>query len=176
MWFTSDLHFYHKRVIDFCARPWTNIEEMNAGLINNWNSVVGSEDLIYILGDICFCGPVKAEKIMEQLNGKKTIVLGNHDWGIKRNRWAQMSGVIDVLSSAEMLIDNKKVLLSHFPYTGDSTEEDRYLECRPIDESNWLLHGHVHMAWKVKDKMINVGVDQWDWKPVHIDQIVDIIK
>jgi calcineurin-like phosphoesterase family protein len=179
IWFTSDLHFWHKNVIQFCNRPWTTVEEMNAGLIANWNSCVGPEDKIYIIGDMFFCGTLKAKAIMAQLNGHKYLIRGNHDWNVVKLhraeefgfKWAADWHCMPVGRSSEC----RDVKLNHFPYRGDHTTDERFLEKRPTDNGGWLLHGHVHTAWKVRDKMINVGVDVWDWKPVHISQIEAII-
>ena len=54
IWFTSDTHFGHKNILKFCKRPWDTVEEMVEGLIQNWNRVVGKDDLIFHLGDFAF--------------------------------------------------------------------------------------------------------------------------
>lgn len=175
-WFTSDLHFWHKGVIEFCKRPWTTPEEMNAGLIRNWNACVGENDLIFILGDMFFCGTNKAKEIMSQLKGKKILVRGNHDWNVIKPHRAQEFGFDSVIEGGLVKVLDHTCQMSHFPYVGDHTEDVRYLDRRPIDDGRWLLHGHVHSAWKVKDRMINVGVDVWDWCPVPAAAIAQIIN
>lgn len=52
IYFTADIHFGHARIIDYCDRPFNNADEMDRVLIKNWNSVVGSKDVVYILGDL----------------------------------------------------------------------------------------------------------------------------
>ena len=49
---TSDLHFFHKRILDFCpeTRPWESIEEMHNGLIEHWNSKISENDVVFHLG------------------------------------------------------------------------------------------------------------------------------
>lgn len=38
---------------------------------------------------------------------------------------------------------------------------------RPVDDGEtWLLHGHVHERWRQAERMINVGVDVWEYRPV----------
>ena len=54
IWFTSDLHFGHQNIIKFCNRPWETVEEMDKALIENWNSVVGENDIVFDLGDFAF--------------------------------------------------------------------------------------------------------------------------
>lgn len=76
---TSDTHFSHQRIIELCDRPFANVDEMNAKLIENWNSVVGPEDTVYHLGDVNL-GPFEESiKLVGTLNGHKTLITGNHD-------------------------------------------------------------------------------------------------
>ncbi len=182
--YTSDLHFWHKGVIEFCKRPWATPEEMNEGLIQNWNSVVGPTDSIRILGDVFFCGTKKIGEIAHRLNGIKHLYLGNHDWDKinknKLNRWVDEFGFASVQKDGAVHLEgfDELVNLSHFPYLneGDHTELQRYPEHRLINNGKYLLHGHVHSYWLKKDKMINVGVDVWGWKPVSEQQILELIR
>jgi calcineurin-like phosphoesterase family protein len=87
-------------------------------------------------------------------------------------RWV---GLEDYLAMTDHPFETLK--LHHLPYTGDHHDsEERYREYRPKDNGLWLLHGHVHTTWKFKDRMINVGVDQWDFTPVSLDQIKAVIR
>lgn len=69
-----------------------------------------------------------------------------------------------------------KALFSHYPYDGDSHDEDRYAVLRPtrrgIGPPLPLVHGHVHGKWRVNGRMFNVGVDVNDFAPVSEDEIV----
>lgn len=175
VFFTSDLHFWHKNVIEFCNRPWPNVEAMNHGLIDNWNSVVGDNDAVFICGDLFFCGKTKAKEIVAQLKGIKYWILGNHCWGKIPERRAEEFGFEFMGPSYELKLHGTKVLLSHFPYLGDHTAEQRFTEHRLKDEGDWLLHGHVHGEWKIRGKQINVGVDVWDYKPVSVSEILELM-
>ena len=77
--YISDTHWGHNNVLAFDQRPFKTVEEMDAELIRRWNSVVDPGDIVYILGDMFWMSPAKAKPIMEQLNGQKFLVKGNHD-------------------------------------------------------------------------------------------------
>ena len=49
--FIADTHFNHERIIPICKRPFSDVEEMNKKLIENWNSVVSDDDIVWVLGD-----------------------------------------------------------------------------------------------------------------------------
>lgn len=79
IFFTSDLHFGHKNIIKFCNRPWDTTEEMDEALIANWNSVVGDNDIVFDLGDFAFATNRRWKDILERLNGRHYLILGNHE-------------------------------------------------------------------------------------------------
>jgi calcineurin-like phosphoesterase family protein len=82
-------------------------------------------------------------------------------------------------------IAGQSVLLNHMPYREEIAEYQptnngkppilKYMDFRPKDKDLWLLHGHVHEKWKIRDRMINVGVDVWDFFPVSIIEIEKIL-
>jgi calcineurin-like phosphoesterase family protein len=65
-YFTSDNHFGHKNIINYCNRPFNNIEHMHQEMIDRWNSVVNPEDIVFHLGDFVFRG--KPKEFMKKLN------------------------------------------------------------------------------------------------------------
>jgi calcineurin-like phosphoesterase family protein len=85
VYFTSDTHFYHSNIIGFCKRPFKNVEDMNETLIGNWNRVVSQDDIVFHLGDFCLGGSHEWTKILNRLNGKIYLILGNHDLPKIRN-------------------------------------------------------------------------------------------
>lgn len=185
--FTSDLHWFHYNVIEFCARPFTDVDNMHEGLIRLWNETVGPKDEVYVLGDWGMCNYRKTEEITRSLNGTKYLIEGNHDWQNCKQSWKWLDiGFKWVYQSKRMtLSDGTKVMLSHFPFRPSDFELEkiraeggdiRYLESRLTEHDRWLLHGHVHTSWKVKGRQINVGVDVWNYRPVEEKKIIEIIK
>ena len=78
--FTSDLHFGHENVIKFDNRPFKTVEEMDAELIRRWNSKVGKDDLVYVLGDMIWKSRNgEAEQLIKSLNGQIILIKGNPD-------------------------------------------------------------------------------------------------
>ncbi len=76
--FTSDTHFNHANIIKFCNRPFKDVEQMNDVMIANWNSVIGKDDTVFHLGDFCLGGAAEWTKILDRLNGKIYLIMGNH--------------------------------------------------------------------------------------------------
>lgn len=175
--YISDWHYGHKNVLGFDNRPFTNIEQMNEELIRRWNSVVSAGDLVYILGDMFWCTPKIAAPIMEQLNGQKILVKGNHD------RWHDSKFdklFVKIDEYMEIEDEGRNVVLCHYP-----------IPCFKNHFYGWIhLYGHVHNSfeWNMMEhqrflmeelydrqcNMINVGsMMPWiDYTPRTLDEIL----
>lgn len=174
-WFTSDLHFGHVNIIRYCDRPFADVEEMNEALIERWNAVVDDTDTVWVLGDVAMGRVTETLPLVGRLRGRRLLLAGNHDrcWdgnGPRADEWLQRyldAGFAEVHQGAMRLsVGGHEVLACHFPYLGDSQDLDRHPIARPVDDGGWLLHGHVHEQWRQHDRMINVGCDVWDYRPV----------
>jgi calcineurin-like phosphoesterase family protein len=184
--FTADLHFGHLNIIEYAHRPFRDVDHMNAELVRRWNAVVTPGDTVWVLGDFAMGRIADTLPIVASLNGCKILLAGNHDRCSPLNnaKWLEwtdrylsegFSRVIQGdLELARLL--NMPVTVSHFPYVGDHGDEDRYVAARPRDRGNWLLHGHVHNEWKVRGRMVNVGVDVWDYAPVSTETLNELIR
>ena len=80
IFFTSDTHFGHANIIKYAHRPYTDVDEMNKALIDNWNSVVKPNDIVFHLGDFMFGNINRFWEYRSRLNGKIYLVHGNHDY------------------------------------------------------------------------------------------------
>jgi calcineurin-like phosphoesterase family protein len=103
-----------------------------------------------------------------ELAGRKVLLTGNHDrcWPghVRRaDGWEEryLEAGFDEILHGEVTVDvgEHQPVACHFPYRGDSHERDRFVDSRPVDRGQWLLHGHVHERWLRRGRMINVGVD-----------------
>lgn len=197
IYLTSDQHYFHNNIIKYCNRPFLTVEEMNEGLISNYNSIVNPEDTCYFLGDFTFSFE-KAKLILPRLNGKKILIAGNHDFCHPGNRksntpeklfyWIkeyESIGFEKVALEDFLEINGIKFRLAHLPYIDPTDIWDdgkvRYAKQRIADDGIPLLNGHVHDSWLTKTTpsgtlMINVGVDQWNMKPVAIEKIKELYE
>ena len=183
VFYTSDSHYMHGR----CAtefRGFTNSEEHDALLIANWNRVVGRDDIVYHLGDVTG-GSLKGLAYIQFLNGRKRLIAGNHDIvnPMHREWFKYLPAYLAVGFEAVMPFARRKVagmqfLMSHFPYAGggDHTLEERHAQYRLPDMGLPLVHGHVHDLFTERGRGLNVGVDRWDFTPVHEDVIIEWLK
>lgn len=175
IWFTADTHYWHKNVIRYCERPFATIEEMNEKLIENHNSCVQDTDTVYHLGDFAMAGTKMSAEIKIRLKGKIHLVLGNHDYQNKMQKKALRLGFQSVEKHVNFVSEELGIVwLSHYPYRGLEADARTFEDQLPM-QKKWLLHGHIHQHWKLRDNMVNVGVDVWDYKPVSIVTIKDLI-
>ncbi len=173
--FYSDPHFGHSNIIKYESRPFTDFKEMNEELIRRYNEKVGHNDTIFWLGD-CFLMPFNlASGIMSRLNGTKILTPGNHDRSVK----AMLSiGFHMVVPEGAMLIGGHKCRFSHYPYRTKKEVEAGVSHKRPVRSSGKneiLIHGHTHGKKRRHDDMIHVGVDAWDYGPVMIGEIEELL-
>jgi len=189
IYFTSDIHIGHANIIAYSGRPFDDVPDMNAKLVEGWNQIVHPADTVYILGDLVMGKLDDSLPIAGQLQGHKILVPGNHDrlhpmYKHKKgyDQWAARyrdeAGIEHVTEPQTRLPigHHRGVLVCHFPYTGDHTgEDDRYTEERPADGGEWLVHGHVHDAWRHNGRCINVGLDAWGGCLLTEDSLENIL-
>lgn len=176
IFFTSDTHFGHRNVINFAGRPFSSIEEMDKALIENWNSVVPEDGIVFHLGDFCFGGITQWRTIRKKLNGKIYLILGNHDFKHFKPALSDMFEM--VTQQMHIYIENQEIYLNHNPF----------LAFGGSYSGTWDLFGHVHSGPNEKNgkdlprlehlfpTQYDVGVDNNDFRPVSFYEIREIIN
>ncbi len=180
--FSSDLHIGHANIIRYCSRPFKDVDEMTEVLVANHNALVGAEDLVIDVGDFSM-QPRHVQPTLLRMNGKRILVSGNHDqchpvnkgWEKSREKYLSW-GFSEVVVSMNMEIAGEDVIITHMPYEPDPRHPGKYAKFCPEDKGGWLIHGQEPGKWKEKGKMIDVGVDARDYRPIHIDEIARIIN
>lgn len=170
----SDPHFGHGNVIKFCNRPFENSYFMNKALIAAYNNRVSPTDHVLWLGDCFFCRKEKALEILSQLNGSKTLIMGNHDkWTVTCYKELGFEEVYKTYQT--VVFEGKPTVFSHFPFEGYS-EDKRFAERRP-PKDQLIIHGHSHDTTRLTEKKtIHVGVDAWDYAPASRSEILELRK
>ena len=159
----SDLHLGHELLCkeEFSGpglRPFPSADIMNEALIDNWNSVVKHNDKVYVLGDVAI--KKKYIPLMARMNGTKRLVMGNHDiFDVKKDYLPYFKRVY-----AYKVWDN--MIFTHIPIHRASLKD------------RWKLnvHGHLHKHRIDDDRYMNVSVEQINYTPLDIQEILDTLK
>jgi len=160
-YYTSDLHFDHARIIEFCDRPYSSVDEMNKKLKDNWNSRVKPEDHVYVLGDICMNEKGFIDH-MNDLNGFKHIVRGNHDPKNIQNKKLKNTHFTELIHTVRD--GEAKIVLCHFPI----------MEWNGYYNGVYHFYGHVHNTRaEFHPCAFEVGVDAHNYKPKTFYEIVN---
>ena len=158
----ADTHFGHENIIKYESRPFVNAEEMNNRLIELWNSVVGKDDLVYVLGDFTLSRKMNVIKnLVSLLNGKKILIMGNHD---TRKPKDYVEAGFEVATRKPMMVE-PGVLLMHEPFDDPSLIVRNYI----------YFFGHVHANKTLMDEYSNcmcVSVERIDYKPIDLDRYI----
>lgn len=173
-WYTSDLHFNHGNIIKYCERPFGCVREMNEALVENWNSRVAPDEHVAVLGDFGFGSLAALAGFVSRLNGRLTLVRGNHD-----RKAANIAGVgfANVVDSMYVAIAGYAVSLTHYPPTDVKRKNGSYKERSPeVSESVVCAHGHTHSKHRVVGRSIHVGVDAWDFRPVSAQEMANLAR
>ncbi len=141
-YYIADPHFHHERLNQYMdRRGFETVEAMDEYMIEKWNAKVRKNDEVVILGDFCI-SPAGNEvnTLLKRLQGKKYLILGNHDKFVKSRRFdPALFGWIEPYK--EVNDNNRKVILSHYPvfcYNG------QYRRNAEGDPKTYMLYGHVH--------------------------------
>ena len=134
-------------------RPgFKNIKEMNDFMLDTWNETVSPKDIVYHVGDVG-----SSPYVLERLNGRKRLVLGNHDDGKdpllqkvfqKIMVWRMFPELDVVLTHVPLIIPNKA-------------------------KYNFNIHAHVHQNPSPTPYHINVSVEQVNYKPMPIELLLE---
>lgn len=162
----ADLHFSHKNIIEYEKRPFANVEEMNKTIVRNWNTFVSKHDTVFILGDVSFCGKEETKELISKLNGKKVLILGNHDRGRSVDNFWRYVGFNEVYRYP--IVYDDWLVLSHEP-------PEYFNEQTPYA----YIYGHVHSTPMYKTITKNsacVSVERWNYSPVKLETLIALMK
>ena len=193
---TSDHHIGHKNILKFCPNRASSLDEMHHKIIVKHNKKVRQNDVCWFLGDFGMGSVGIMKEVLSQMNGKKLLVLGNHD----RGKIAMMNiGFQAVMYNMTTIIESEIVTMSHCPLLGLYRENVKlfkqhnpdenwhgelkqgYRKFTMINNNQFHLHGHLHGpnggASNVKEgKQWDIGLDGNHMQPVSFGEVESWIR
>lgn len=166
--FISDYHFGHEWMAKH--RGFQDSFYMNDYIIKEHNKIVHKKDLTYILGDIT----METDKYyfyLDQMNGRKKVILGNHDMG------HDVPELLKYVETVDSMIKYKGIFLTHCPM---HPQELNY-------RISYNIHGHLHENNVKKElfegihpnkemeddkRYINVSCEVLNYKPKTLDELI----
>ena len=175
VWVTSDTHFGHDRDFVYGPRGFESISEHDKKIIENWNSVIAPNDVVYHLGDVMLNDNTYGMKCLGQLNGNIRIIPGNHDTPRRLALYGILPNV-EVLRLAEIIkFDKHNFYFSHHPTITSNLDFDKPLKARLIN-----ICGHCHTKDKFEDMdkgvIYHVEMDAHDNFPIKLETALEEIK
>lgn len=166
-WYTADEHYEHKNqhgtgVIEYCNRPFKDLDDMHESQVERHNSVVKKGDQVYHLGDFAFHS---VHKWISKLNGTHYLIRGTHDPGIKKIPIDPKNGFVWVKDVCKVKYEKQDIFLSHYAHRVWPRSH----------HGSWHLFGHSHGGLEMNGKSMDVGVDSWNFYPVSFDQVKEIL-
>jgi len=150
IWITADSHYNHRNICRGVTewrmpdgstpieqtRDFTDLEKMNAAIVNGINGVVMQDDVLIHLGDWSFGGFDSILEFWGRLMCKNIyLILGNHDKHIKNNKFDVRGVFTNVDKEEDEFIFNGHFFhMSHYPI----------MSWNKIKDGSIHLHGHTH--------------------------------
>ncbi len=173
----GDTHFLHANIIKYQDRP----HDHNTLMIENWNRVVGKDDMVIHLGDLVAGMKGRYEllkKIVSKLNGNRILIRGNHDH-FSNERYIDELG-FEAVYNHFILSD---ILFTHYPLEIHDHSKAREIanvknleNIYKLNNLNKVIHGHTHKRDVDIENHFNCSVEQINYTPVELNEFLDSFK
>lgn len=164
----ANCQFGRAAIIKSNNRPFENVLDMNAEMIERWNAVVTDEDQVIHLGNFAW-DPSTAEEVLGQLNGKSIFLLpGEFDQAILD---LQAKGVLPPHVKVVNRIFEQPQLNATFAYWP-------LMEWPLKQKGHFLYYGFYGKKYLSdhKKKMINMACEFWNYTPVKIHNLITLLN
>lgn len=165
--YISDLHLFDKNIIKSANRPHKNLKEMHIDIIIKWNKKVSKNDIVYIVGDVASPNNLyetrELIKILKLLNGKKVLVIGNHDREMIKDSSFRKC-FIKIEEYCRIFDNGKKIILFHFPIEDWEGRKKGAVH----------IHGHIHKKKisYIKNRY-HAGCDTQGFLPLTLKELMN---
>ena len=176
VFWTSDLHFFHKKIGLFCqeTRQGDTVEEMNELIIEKWNKKVRRGDLVRHLGDFSFGTIEETIQVLKRLNGSKHFIRGNHDRILDTIVKTHPNLMQTYKEYDTVKVGNDRFVLFHFPIS--SWDRAHY--------GSIHVHGHLHGGKSngesgIMKNRVDCGIDNHPNKDMSVfshEELIQLIK
>lgn len=177
IWVISDTHFYDEDMITYFnfkgerVREFDTCKQMDECLMDNWNSTIKPNDIVYHLGDVFFDREdvgrrAKFEIDWFKLHGHKRLVIGNHDdirylsGKSQDGRWF-----------FEKVMKWRKYPEFGIFMTHEPIHESGLYSSTDFSKQLLNVHGHIHRNDSPDGPYRNVSVEATNYKPVNIEDL-----
>ena len=162
---TSNQQFGRPGAINSYSRPFKDVDEMNKYMIQQWNSVVGKDDSVFVLGNFAW-QPEVAEESVSQLNGFIYVMNGEWDQSTQELVKNKVNPKLHYLSEGIRNLPGSKMVLSYWPLVDWLKKKSGAVS----------FIGHPNKAYKTdhKKRIVNVACDRWDFKPIDASEMVKL--
>lgn len=146
-------------------------------IIAKFNSIITSEDDVYVLGDCLLGGSANLDKgleIMSWFNGRLHLIRGNHDSDIRWSAYKTLPNVVEQETAMFLRYKKYHFYLSHFPTITTNFDQDKKLKERTLG-----LSGHSHTTNKFQDMQYgcyHVEIDCQNMQPINIEEVIKDYK
>lgn len=157
IYFTSDFHFSHSRILSFERWNFTSIQEHDEYVMKMLEEKLGKDDILYFLGDLGWPSEDIVRRI-RALECQKYMIVGNHD---KKSDiyYKEELGFTEVYNHPLWL--SNRIVISHYPV--------------PVEDGVVNIHGHLHGAYLEMKNYINANVHMQDYKLVTMKKVNNLI-
>lgn len=164
----SDHHLFHTKIIQFSRPQFSTVEEHNEALRENHNKVVKDTDTVWFLGDVILSvNDESAFDFLKTFNGKKKLVLGNHDTAYRIKKYVHIFDQVVAYHTIDQR-DGRDAgfIVSHIPVHSSQLDE-RFKYC---------IHGHLHDKLVDDPRYVNVSMEQINFTPISTEEIREKLK
>ena len=171
MFITADEHLGHRAIIEFCRRPFKNVDEQTEIIIERHNKKVPNSpnSLTIHVGDWFWhtLSLGEALTILGRLNGRHAFIYGNHDELIEKHKdvfaqqLAWMRGENKASGVARVRFNNHEITLCHYAMRVWNASH----------KGSYMVYGHSHNELPVVGKSFDIGVDGHNFEPWSLEEI-----